>query len=149
MILSQKQLQPSEGRLDFEKSREKWAKANVKISKELRDIIHGYIFSDGYVTETGSLQVDQSKEQEKFVLWLYNKLEQIRTKSPISDVTRTDKRSGKQTYSKRFYTLFALVFGLLEMAQKELIAEELILKSQLFLRKKDRHYEVQSAFGRL
>lgn len=94
MILSQEQL----------KIREKWAKANVKISKELRDIIHGYIFSDGYVTETGSLQVDQSKEQEKFLLWLYNKLEPIRTNSPISDVTRTDKRSGKHTYSKRFYT---------------------------------------------
>lgn len=94
MILSKEQL----------KIQQKWSKANVKISKELRDIIHGYIFSDGYVTPAGSLQVDQSKEQEKFVMWLYDKLALIRTNTPISDVTRTDKRSGKKTYSKRFYT---------------------------------------------
>lgn len=94
MILSQEQL----------KIRQKWAKANVKISKELRDIIHGYIFSDGYVTPSGSLQVDQSKEQEKFVMWLYDKLTLIRRDTPISDISRTDNRSGKQTYSKRFYT---------------------------------------------
>lgn len=94
MILSKEQV----------KIRQKWVKANVKISKELRDIIHGYILSNGYVTATGSLQVDQSEKQEKFVMWLFSKLEPIRTNTPISDVIRTDKRSGKKTYSKRFYT---------------------------------------------
>lgn len=85
-------------------TRQKWNKANVKISKELRDILHGYIMADGYVTPSGSLQVDQSKEQEKFVMWLYEKCASIRTDSPISDVARTDKRTGKKTFSKRFYT---------------------------------------------
>jgi hypothetical protein len=88
-----------------EKTRNQWRKANVKISKELRDIIHGYIMSDGYVSPAGSLQVDQSEEQAKFVEWLYKKCTPIRTAtSVIADVTRTDPRSGSLTYSKRFFT---------------------------------------------
>lgn len=88
-----------------EKTRNKWRKANVKISKELRDIIHGYIMSDGYVAPSGSLQVDQSKAQVKFVEWLYQKCAPIRTDTAeIADVVRTDSRSGSKTYSKRFFT---------------------------------------------
>jgi hypothetical protein len=85
-------------------TRQKWRDANVKISKELRDIIHGYIMSDGYVSPSGSLQVDQSLAQQKFVEWLYEKLAPVRTDTPISDVTRTDVRTGSKTFSKRFFT---------------------------------------------
>ena len=83
---------------------------NVKISKELRDIIHGYIMSDGYVKPEGSLQVDNSVDQESFVVWMYKKLELLRTNNPtvgihgIKLVSRYDKRTKKYTYSKRFFT---------------------------------------------
>jgi LAGLIDADG DNA endonuclease family len=94
--------------LEQSKIKKKWEKANLKISRELRDIIHGYVMSDGYLTISGSLQVDQSKQQENFVKWLYNKLEPIRTDSPIMTVIREDSRSVgvalKKTYSLRFYT---------------------------------------------
>jgi hypothetical protein len=62
---------------------------NVKISKSLRDIIHGYIMSDGYVSKTGILTVDQSIKQTKFVQWLYEQLEPVRTEYPITNVLRT------------------------------------------------------------
>lgn len=75
---------------------------NLKISRQLRDIIHGYIMSDGFVNSSGILTVDQSNKQEKFVMWLYNKFEPIRTDHPISEVTR--RRSNTVTISKRFNT---------------------------------------------
>jgi hypothetical protein len=82
----------------------KWETLNVKISKELRNIIHGYIMSDGYVNKDGYLQIDQSAQQIKFVQWLYDKLESLRTNTPISQVIRIDKRTNKKTYSNRFHT---------------------------------------------
>lgn len=85
-----------------------WNKKNIKISREVRDIIHGYIMSDGYVKPLGSLTVDQSRKQRKFVEWLHSKLEPLCVNQPgssnIKDVTRTDERSQKQTYSSRFST---------------------------------------------
>lgn len=85
--------------------RDKWKKLNIKINKELRDIIHGYIMSDGYVKYDGSMQIEQSLKQEKFVEWLYKRFEIIRSEnSQIQLVTRTDKRNNKVTQSKRFYT---------------------------------------------
>lgn len=74
------------------------------LTAELRDIIHGYIMSDGYVTKSGSLRIHQSLKQEKFVLWLYEKLEPLRTNKPICDVTMLDKRTNTKTYSKSFQT---------------------------------------------
>lgn len=85
-----------------QKIRDKWK--NIQISKELRDIIHGYIMSDGYVRSDGSMQVEQNLNQEKFVEWLYQRFEIIRTDSEIKLVTRTDKRNNKVTRSKRFFT---------------------------------------------
>ena len=79
-------------------------KQNVKISKELRDIIHGYLASDGYLKPAGALTVDQSKAQEKFAEWLYEKLKPLRTDTPISQVTRIHPKTGKNTYSCRFNT---------------------------------------------
>lgn len=83
-------------------TQKKWG--DIKIDRELRDIIHGYIASDGYVRADGILTIDQSQQQEKFVEWLYAKLEKLRTNNPISTVTRTNTRTQKQTISKRFNT---------------------------------------------
>lgn len=66
-------------------------KKKIKINRQLRDIIHGYIMSDGYVKPNGILTVDQSLKQEKFVMWLYEKFKPIRTDSPIRTVIRRDK----------------------------------------------------------
>lgn len=78
-------------------------RANVKITRELRDIIHGYVMSDGYLRE-GCLTVDQHAERVAFVEWLYSKLEHLTTGTGIKTVTRVDKRTNTTTYSKRFFT---------------------------------------------
>lgn len=77
---------------------------NFKISKELRDIIHGYIMSDGHVREDGTLTVDQSQQQEKFVDWLYDHLRPVRTNTPIRINKRFNQRTNTTTYSKSFNT---------------------------------------------
>jgi hypothetical protein len=77
---------------------------DLKITRQIRDIIHGYIMSDGYVTNTGNLTVDQTIKQAKFVEWLFQKFETIRTDSPIRNVRRVDKRNNTVTFSARFNT---------------------------------------------
>lgn len=99
------------------KIKKKWTQSNIKISRTLRDIIHGYIMSDGYVNKNGALQVDQSKKQEKFVEWLYYELQSLRTNIPICTKTRIDKRSQNRTYSKSFQTR-ALLKGFRHMWYK-------------------------------
>ncbi len=87
----------------------------IKITKEMRDIIQGYIASDGNVSKTGILTIDQSIKQQKFVYWLYkhlspickqneNELDPANLGDIIKLVKRTDKRNGNVTYSKRFFT---------------------------------------------
>lgn len=76
-----------------------------KISKELRDVIHGYIMSDGYVSPEGSLTVDQCLKQGKFTEWLFNLLTPLLTKDQkISTCSRINKKTNILTYSKRFNT---------------------------------------------
>ena len=106
------------------KIKKKWTQSNIKISRTLRDIIHGYIMSDGYVNKNGALQVDQSNKQEKFVEWLYYELKSLRTNTPINSKTRIykpsqDKALGSQTrtYSKFFQTR-ALLKGFRHMWYK-------------------------------
>ncbi len=77
---------------------------NLKISKELRDLIHGYIMSDGYVSLSGNLTVYHSQKQAKFVNWLYKKFEPIRTQTSISKIERRDVRTNKTYSSLRFNT---------------------------------------------
>ena len=81
----------------------KWKKSGLKISKQLRDIIHGYIMSDGYVNQRGILTVEQSKKQEKFVLWLESELKQIQSK-PIKEQVCVHPQTQQKTVSFRFYT---------------------------------------------
>ena len=82
-------------------------KKNIKIPQKLRDIIHGYIMSDGYVNKKGVLTVEQSNKQEKFVEWLYAELAPVRTDHPIQDVTH--RGSKRNSYSKRFFSRRVLV----------------------------------------
>lgn len=73
------------------------------ISKELNDIINGYIMGDGYLNKYGALTVDQGDKQLKFVEWLYNQLKPLCTeKCAIKEVRR--ERRGKITKSYRFNT---------------------------------------------
>lgn len=78
---------------------------NLKISREVRDIIHGYIMSDGYVKKEGNLTVEQSIAQAKFVMWLYNKFEKLRTSKPPTEVTKNrDGTTFSLNKSLRFNT---------------------------------------------
>ena len=88
--------------IKFNTKHKKWKK--LSISRQLRDIIHGYIMSDGYVSRDGVLYIEQSKQQALFVKWLYRKFQMIRTNTPISKRIRIDKRSGQNTFSYRFNT---------------------------------------------
>ena len=78
-------------------------KQNYKISKDVRNCLHGYIMSDGYI-RNGILTVDQSVKQKCFVLWLYDKFKSIRTPSPIKEVITIHPKSLIKTRSLRFYT---------------------------------------------
>lgn len=86
------------------KSKTKRGKYVIKISKELRNIIHGYIMSDGYVTKNGILYIEHSKKQEKFFIWLYNKLKLIKSPSGIKEYIRIHPKTKNKSYSIRFFT---------------------------------------------
>lgn len=77
---------------------------NVRISRELRDIIHGYIMSEGYLKKNGVLTIDQSTKQKKFVNWLYKKFKVLRSENLIGEKSRVDKRTNSKTYSYTFNT---------------------------------------------
>lgn len=81
----------------------KWKTSGIQISKRLRDIIHGYLMSDGYL-RNGVLTVDQGKQQKTFVNWLYNEFELIRTNTPIKEVKRVHPKTQKTSISYRFFT---------------------------------------------
>lgn len=100
------------------KINKKMKKYKVKISKQLRDIIHGYIMSDGYISKTSNLQVDQSLDQEKFVKWLYEKLKPLCTDHGPTVFTRLDKRTNKTTRSVAFNTR-SLLYGFNSMWYKQ------------------------------
>jgi len=70
----------------------------------LNQVINGYIMSDGYVSYLGSLQIQQSSKQEKFVEWLYGVLRNYRTELPIRKIERIDSRTNKVYFSVRFNT---------------------------------------------
>ena len=86
------------------KIKKKWKESEIKISKELRNVIHGYLMSDGYINKNGILQVEQSKKQEKFALWLYHKLKLIVSSSDLKEQIRIHPKTKKKYYSLRFFT---------------------------------------------
>ena len=86
------------------KFKNKWKNSEIKISKELRDILHGYVMSDGYIKPNGILQVDHSIKQKKFVEWLYSKFKPLPTSSSPKEVIRIHPGTQTKTYSIRFFT---------------------------------------------
>lgn len=78
-------------------------KYNIRISRFLRDIIHGYLMSDGYM-RNGTLTIDQSEKQKRFVHWLYDNFELIRTSSPVKRVIRIHPKTKVKSQSLRFFT---------------------------------------------
>jgi hypothetical protein len=111
--------------------KKKWKKSGIKISKELRDLINGYLMADGYARD-GILTVDQGVHQKKFVEWLYEKFKLIRTDTPIRAVTRTHSKSQKTSGSFRFNTR-ALLHGFEKMWYQPYVNEKgvTIVKKQL------------------
>ena len=101
-------------------------KLSIKISKELRDIIHGYTMSDGYI-RNGVLTIDQSVKQERFVIWLYDKLQPLRTTSPIKEIQRIHPKNQEKSRSVRFFTR-AVLDGFHHMWYKPCFNSEGILK---------------------
>jgi hypothetical protein len=106
--------------------KQKWQKSGIKISKELRDIIHGYIMSDGYI-RNGVLTIDQGEKQESFVKWLYHKLEAIRTSSEIKEVVRIHPKTKKKSRSFRFVTK-AILQGFHNMWYKSYVDKNNVTK---------------------
>ena len=81
------------------------ARKNVtlKLSEEQRDILLGCILGDGYITERGQIQVEQSALQRDYVLWKYEKLQSVSYGLP-KQVIRIDRRNGQSTIAYRFWT---------------------------------------------
>lgn len=79
----------------------------TKINKYKRDLIHGYVMSDGYL-RGGILTVDQGEKQKKFVEWLYKELGFLCTENGIKVLTRkrkpTKTNPSRETRSYRFFT---------------------------------------------
>lgn len=69
-----------------------------------RSLIVGYLLSDGYLRREGSIQFENSLHQADLIHWLWCHLEEYRTPKHPSTVERTDSRTQKTTFSRRFYT---------------------------------------------
>lgn len=74
------------------------------MSQEIRDIIHGYLMSDGYLRKQGQLIIDQGFKQKRFVQWLYDQLQPIRTSTPIRVCHRVHPVTKVLSRSYRFQT---------------------------------------------
>ena len=107
------------------KMKKMWENSGVKVSKSLRDIIHGYTMSDGFI-RNGILTVDQNVKQKLFVLWLYEKFQHIRTSSPIKEVSRIHPKTKRTSQSLRFFTK-AVLNGFHSMWYKPVINKEGVL----------------------
>ena len=68
-----------------------------------KSIVVGLLFGDGYLYKNGRLQVEQSKNNQDYVIWLHKQLENLAS-GKISHVTRVHSKSKKKSYSCRFYT---------------------------------------------
>ena len=92
------------------KIKKKWEKVNIKINRHLRDIIHGYIMSDGYVSMNGILNSGHSIKQKCFIEWLYKKLQPVRTTTPIR-LTHNRHSKTKKIYSAYFFSTRSFLGG--------------------------------------
>lgn len=96
-----------------------WKKHPKLITKEIRDIIHGYMLGDGTMTVRGGVQVMQCLAQLKWVQWMYDRLRVLRSETPINANQKiVDPRTKKTTYSCRFTTLPGFTKGFRHMWYK-------------------------------
>jgi len=106
----------------------KKSKSSIKISKHLRDIVHGYVMCDGYIRH-GILTIDQSVKQKRFVTWLYDKFQPIRTASPIKEVSRIHPKTQVKSRSLRFFTR-AILSGFHHMWYQPVVDKKSVIKYQ-------------------
>jgi hypothetical protein len=91
---------------------------NVYINSEKRDIIHGYIMSDGFVNSEGALTIKQGAKQEKYVHWLKEKLNCLTTPTSQIKPVFEPRTTPKKLRSFRFNTR-RLLRGFHKMWYKE------------------------------
>ena len=73
------------------------------MNKECQDVCIGTILGDGYLSPRGVLQVEHARKDHQYVIWKHQKMSEI-VSGPISPVVRLNKKTGKNTFSSRFYT---------------------------------------------
>lgn len=76
---------------------------NKKFDDRLNQIVIGTILGDGYLTKSGSLQIDHSTIQKNYVDWKYKELGDFAGKPPTT-IKRVHKKTNKESFSYRFYT---------------------------------------------
>lgn len=69
-------------------------------TQKQKEIINGYVMGDGFFTEGGSLQVEQGKNQLKFVEWMFEQLKSLC--DPECEISRVPQKGTLRSY--RFYT---------------------------------------------
>ena len=65
-------------------------------------ILIGSLLGDAYIHPLGKICFEQSSHQQEYLLWKYSEFKNL-AYPKIAQVTRLDKRSGKQTHSVRFF----------------------------------------------
>ena len=96
-------------------TKKKWKNSKIQISRDVRDIIHGYMMSDGYIAKnTGSMSIQHGNKQKYFVQWLYTKLEPVRTNTPIRIKQRIHSKT-KKTHIVHYFNTRSFLHGFRSM----------------------------------
>jgi LAGLIDADG DNA endonuclease family len=80
---------------------------NIMPTQEFSGLVVGTVLGDANINRRGTITIEHSKADASYVEWKYEKFRDLGVlapKSQISQVVRTDKRTGTQTYSCRFFT---------------------------------------------
>ena len=73
------------------------------LSSRQQSIAFGLLLGDGYLYKDGQLQVEQAQTKQKYVEWLHKEFSNVAGKL-TQNVKRVHPRTGKTSYSCRFYT---------------------------------------------
>lgn len=76
-------------------------------TQKLSGLVVGTVLGDGNINKNGTITIDHSEVQRSYVEWKhegFRDLGVLASTSKISQVVRTDKRTGTKTYSCRFFT---------------------------------------------
>lgn len=74
---------------------------------QLSGLVTGTVLGDASIDKKGSITIEHSVAQQAYVEWKHEKFRDLGVLAPtskISSVIHTDKRTGTQTYSCRFFT---------------------------------------------